>query len=340
MKTLKLFLMIFGLSISISSLNLKAQDTFKRSSFYMTYHVTGFPFFIDFGYLYRKNSSYLYIPHIGISYEYGSYSFGLFAYAGMEYRYDRFFINLKYKQGLIPYTDKYTFDTLESYGNFSTGYMFENVDLTYNLNVGKIFDLNSGVKKINNIFKIQQSVDVSALIYDNSINKLKLNTGIDFNIIPNGKEYSYGVYASIPYSFFHYWGELGIMPYISYSSYFNDSKKNYSIGKKYLNILQMLPLNNTEKYVEPYNFLTFLHLEYKLYMRFLPSGWNDLYLVGFGNVGYGKYEYQSINDGELLYIVGGGIGFNLFSTAPLQITLATDNNKSLIINIVISAISF
>ena len=67
---------------------------------------------------------------------------------------------------------------------------------------------------------------------------------------------------------------------------------------------------------------------------------NDLYLVGFGNVGYGKYEYQSINDGELLYIVGGGIGFNLFSTAPLQITLATDNNKSLMINVVISAIAF
>ena len=102
----------------------------------------------------------------------------------------------------------------------------------------------------------------------------------------------------------------------------------------------MMPLSNLEAHLKNMDFLTFVHLEYKFFMRFLPSGFNDIYLVAFGNVGYGKYFESSIDKGNLLYVVGGGIGYNLYGSTPLQLTFGVDNNNSLVMNLIISTIVF
>ena len=72
-----------------------AQNDFVNSGFHYSYNYFGFPFSVDFGYAYKKNSHFVYVPRVGISFDYGAESsFGIFANVGMEYRYRRFFIDL------------------------------------------------------------------------------------------------------------------------------------------------------------------------------------------------------------------------------------------------------
>ena len=54
----------------------------------------------------------------------------------------------------------------------------------------------------------------------------------------------------------------------------------------------------------------------------------------------GKYFESSIDKGNLLYVVGGGIGYNLYGSTPLQLTFGVDNNNSLVMNLIISTIVF
>ena len=318
-----------------------AQSDFVNSGFHYSYNYFGFPFSVDFGYAYKKNSHFVYVPRIGISFDYGAESsFGIFANVGMEYRYRRFFIDLNYKQGITPPFATFNYKDLEYYGQLRLGYYFDNVSISYGMNIGKMLSSEREVYRLSSIFKINQSINLSSTFVDDGVNKLKFNAGIGASIIPNENQYSYNVSASMPYSFFHYWGELGIMPYIGYSAYFDKSEKKYSIGFKYLYSLMMMPLSNLEAHLKNMDFLTFAHFEYKFFMRFLPSGFNDIYLVAFGNVGYGKYFESSIDKGNLLYVVGGGIGYNLYGTTPLQLTFGVDNNKSLVMNLIISTIVF
>ncbi|WP_295157888.1 hypothetical protein [uncultured Brachyspira sp.] len=318
-----------------------AQENFTQSGFHYGYNYFGFPFSFDIGYAYKKNSVFLYAPRLGISYDYGSESsFGVFANLGMEFRYKRFFIDLNYKQGISPPFSTFNYKDLEYYGQLKLGYSSDNVMLVYNANIGKILSSELKTQKLSSIFKITQSVGLNSALYESAVNKLKFLIGFSVNIIPNSKQYSYGIYAMMPYSFFHYWGELSAMLYISYSGFFDKSEKIYSIGYKYLYSLLMLPLSANKVYNKSFDLLTFAHLEYKFFMRFLPSGFSDIYLVAFGNIGYGKYFEESINNGNLLYVVGGGIGYNLFGTTPLQLTFGVDNNKSLVMNLIVSAIQF
>ena len=77
-----------------------AQNDFINSGFHYSYNYFGFPFSVDFGYAYKKNSHFVYVPRVGISFDYGAESsFGIFANVGMEYRYRRFFIDLNYNKG-------------------------------------------------------------------------------------------------------------------------------------------------------------------------------------------------------------------------------------------------
>lgn len=324
----------------LSSL-LFAQNDFVNSGFHYSYNYFGFPFSVDFGYAYKKNSHFVYVPRVGISFDYGAESsFGIFANVGMEYRYRRFFIDLNYKQGITPPFSTFNYKDLEYYGQLRLGYYFDNVSISYGMNIGKMLSSEREVYRLSSIFKINQSINLSSTFVDDGVNKLKFNASVGASIIPNEKQYSYNVSASMPYSFFHYWGELGIMPYIGYSAYFDKSEKKYSIGFKYLYSLMMMPLSNLEAHVKNMDFLTFAHFEYKFFMRFLPSGFNDIYLVAFGNVGYGKYFESSIDKGNLLYVVGGGIGYNLYGSTPLQLTFGVDNNNSLVMNLIISTIVF
>ncbi|WP_157151307.1 hypothetical protein [Brachyspira sp. SAP_772] len=332
----KLLLIFFILSSFLF-----AQNDFVNSGFHYSYNYYGFPFSVDLGYAYKKNSHFVYVPRVGVSFDYGAESsFGMFANIGMEYRYRKFFIDLNYKQGITPPFATFNYKDLEYYGQLKLGYSFDNVSIYYGMNIGKMIASEREVYRLSSIFKINQSISLSSTFVDDGVNKLKLNAGVGASIIPNEKQYSYNVYASIPYSFFHYLGELGIMPYVGYSAYFDKSEKKYSIGFKYLYSLMMMPLSNLKAHTKNMDFLTFVHLEYKLFMRFLPSGFNDIYLVAFGNAGYGKYFENSIDKGNLLYVVGGGIGYNLYGTTPLQLTFGVDNNNSLVMNLIISTIVF
>ncbi|TXJ39441.1 hypothetical protein [Brachyspira pilosicoli] len=332
----KLLLIFFILSSFLF-----AQNDFVNSSFHYSYNYFGFPFSVDLGYAYKKNSHFVYVPRVGISFDYGAESsFGIFANLGMEYRYRRFFIDLNYKQGITPPFATFNYKNLEYYGQLRLCYSFDNVSIYYAMNIGKMIASEREVYRLSSIFKINQNIGLSSTFIDDGVNKLKFNAGFGASIIPNEKQYSYNVSFSMPYSFFHYWGELGIMPYIGYSAYFDKSEKKYSIGFKYLYSIMMMPLSNLEAHLKNMDFLTFVHLEYKLFMRFLPSGFNDIYLVAFGNIGYGKYFENSINKGNLLYVVGGGIGYNLYGSTPLQLTFGVDNNNSLVMNLIISTIVF
>ena len=97
-----LVLIIFLLFIySAFSQESKTNYNYEQSKFALNYNYYGFPFFVEAGYTYRKNSSQIFFPLIGVSMENDILSFNLFLNAKMEYRYKRFYLELGFKQGLI-----------------------------------------------------------------------------------------------------------------------------------------------------------------------------------------------------------------------------------------------
>lgn len=98
-------------------------DNYEYSGFALESNYYGVPFFIDVGYQYRNDYSQLFFPLVGVSVEAGKHSFNMFANAKIEYRYERFYTQLGFKQALIPYIgDSYKYENLESYAKFTTGY--------------------------------------------------------------------------------------------------------------------------------------------------------------------------------------------------------------------------
>ena len=334
-----LVLIIFLLFIySAFSQESKTNYNYEQSKFALNYNYYGFPFFVEAGYTYRKNSSQIFFPLVGISMEEDTLSFNLFLNAKMKYRYKRFYLELGFKQGLIPSVGEgYEYKNLENYGQFRIGHYFENAQVSYNLNVGNIYARNIYNKELSNTFKVNHNVNVNSLLHSDAANTLTLDTSFEVNTMPNNAEYSYSFSARMPYTFYHYWGEFSIMPYISYSEYFEDSKKNYSIGGNYLDSLMMTAITGTkEQYQDLYNFLSYMHLEYRFYLRFLPDAFSSIYLVAYGNIGYGKKVSEEFYDGEILYTAGGGVGYNMFGSVPMQLTLGVDRLNHLVINYVIS----
>jgi len=335
----------FVLIIFILVLNsLFSQDTENNESYVqskgtLNYNYYGFPLLIEGGYEYRTNSSQVFFPLIGASFENGLYGVNLFATARMMYRYKRFYFQLGFKQGLIPIGDEYKYENLERLGNFEIGYAFKNVKISYDLKIGSANSRNDVHGVLSNTFQVNNFINISSLLYTDAASTLSLDTGISVKTMPYVKQYSYSFSARIPYTFYHYWGEFGIMPFVSYSGYFENSKHDYLIGAGYLNSLIMTAIaKDMEPYNALYNFLSYVHLEYKFYLRFLPDAFSSIYLVAYGNIGYGTEFGEELNGGTLLYTAGGGIGFNMFGMVPMQITLGVDRLDNLVINYVVSTI--
>lgn len=335
-----LLLIIFALfSNSLFSQDTETPLNYEQSGFNLNYNYYGFPLLIEGGYEYRTNSSQVFFPLIGGSFENGLYGVNLFATARMLYRYKRFHFQLSFKQGLIPIGGEYKYENLEHLGDFEIAYAFKNAKISYDLQVGSGNSRNDLHGGLSNTFQVNNFINISSLLYTDAANTLSLDTGISVRTMPDEEQYSYGFSARIPYTFYHYWGEFGIMPFIAYSGYFEDSKKEYLIGTGYLNSLIMGAIaKDTEPYNVLYNFLSYVHVEYKFYLRFLPDAFSSIYLVAYGNIGYGTEYDESFNDGTMLYTVGGGIGFNMFGTVPMQITLGVDRLDNLVINYFISTI--
>lgn len=313
-------------------------EDYIQSKGVLNYNYYGFPFFIEGGYEYRKNSSQVLFPLVGVSFENGLYGVNLFATARMIYRYERFYFQLGFKQGLIPNVgESYKYENLESYGQFKIGHYFENVNVSYNLDAGNKYARNLKNRVLSNIFQINHSIGIYSLLYSDAANTLSLDSSLNIETMPNTKQYSYSFSAKMPYTFYHYWGEFSIVPYLSYGEYFENSKKNYSIGGGYLNSLMMAAVTGSkEPYKVLYNFLSYMHLEYRFYLRFLPDAFSSIYFVAYGNIGYGKEVEQSLNDGTMLYTAGGGIGYSLFGTVPMQLTVGVDRLNNVVINYAIS----
>ncbi len=314
-------------------------EDYKVSKFYYDFQYFGFPFSANIGYQYRNDSSELFVPIVGLSYEYGLYAITLYADAKMEYRYKRFFFEIGFKQGLIPEVgDGYEYKNLESLGRFKIGYYFENVGISYNIDVGNGYTREIESRNLVNKFQVKQNLSLSALLHVDAKNTLSFDTAVGVQSLPYSDQHTYSFFARIPYTFFHYWGEFGIMPAIRYSAYFADSTREYTIGSLYLYDLMMIPLTgNNSDYNNLLDFLSYVHVEYKFFLRFLPAGFNNIFLVVFGDIGYGKQINKNFDNGQMLYVVGGGIGYSFFGT-PFQLTVGVDQLENVVLNILITPI--
>ena len=117
-KILTLFLILCSFLFS--------QEDSTKSGFHYSYNYFGFPFSADIGYAYKKNDIFLYASRFGLSYDYGAESsFAIFANLGMEFRYNRFFVDLNYKQGITSPFSTFKYKDLEYYGQVKLGYSFD-----------------------------------------------------------------------------------------------------------------------------------------------------------------------------------------------------------------------
>lgn len=324
-----LFLFIIYSSI------LFAKDSFKFSKLGIDYGYYGFPFFINIGYYNQNNSLYTLAPYIGLSLCESYYSVSLFANVGIEVRYKRYYFSLKYKQGVTPDFAAFNYKYLEYYGIFETGYYFNNVSLSYDINFGQMLNSKNYINNRNSpleiIFQVSQNINIKASIYNDGINVLSFNSKLNVNIIPYSKQYSYEISINIPYTFNHKIGELAFMPALKYSSFFEGSQKKYNIGAKYLSSLGMFDITGNDNNF--YEFLSYIHIEYRLFLFSLEAPANRVYFMVFGNVGIGKKINKNIYEANLLYMFGGGIGYNLFDAAPFQLAFGVDQNMDFIFNI-------
>lgn len=329
-----IFVLFCGTAFSLDT------EDYTYSGLAVDYNYYGVPFYIDVGYQYRDNYSNLFFPLVGMSIEAGKHSFNIFANAKIGYRYERFYTQFGFKQGLIPYIgDSYKYEYLESYGQFMIGYFLRNIDFSYNVDAGNMYIQDFTTKKLTSGFQLNHSVELSSLLHSDAANTLSLEASMNINTIPSSKQYSYEFFAKMPYSLYHYWGEFGIMPSFGYFQYFENSKKRFAIGTDYLGSIGMRAIAGAlESHETLYNFISSIHVEYKLYLRFLPDAFRSIYLAAYANIGYGKELDQNFDEGRLLYATGGGIGYAMFGIAPLQVTFGIDQSQNIVINFAISTI--
>lgn len=336
LKRTYVLLSLLCISCAIYSLT---PEEHEFSGLRLEYSYFGIPLKIDVGHEYRKADNLLYFPIIGLSMESTRSAFNLFLNTSLVYRYKRFYTELGFKQGLIPYTGRFSdYNSFQSYGWFESGYYFSYVHFSVASEFGNMYSIDKSNYKKETTFQNNYWVTLAGMLIDDEKNSLSSELSSRFDITPFENQFSYEVSAKMNYTFFHYHGQFGIRPIVSYFQYFNNSQKNYVIGSTYLSSINMFsvtpnPNNNTY-----YNFLSSVHAEYKYFFRTIPNALRSLYIVGFGNIGYGKELEYSFSDGRLLYCFGAGVGFSLFGSAPLQLTVGFDQSKNITLNFMVSTI--
>lgn len=339
MENLNKYLLLIILLLSYSS-NIFAQEdsNIKQGSFYYNSNYVSVPMFFNLGYRYRNNGTIIF-PYLGFAIDFEEQG-KLLTRLGVEIRKNQFFTDFGVVQQILPSLfagdfSKNAFTTMDTYGEWTIGYDLNPMRVSLSSRAGL-----KGTIQVQNISKekplkdhnifISEQVFFNVLILDDFLNKINSSIRFTFDIYPIKKQYSYSIDFRVPMSFLiaNGWLEILFLNNIFYTDLLSDSTDIINIAQRPSTHRSRLGSDDTY-----YQFSTFVEMETRLYLASLPSAASRIYFAIFANVGYGLERDLTPNQGELFYMFGGGIGYNMFDGIPFQLQVGMDNKQNFLFTI-------
>lgn len=304
------------------------------------------PYYVDYGYLNRKNDFQIFFPYLGIGIQPTKFSISFFAQTGIQIFYKDFTWRLEYYHAFIPELKLFDYTKLQYFGQTMFIYNFNTFRISSLTRVGEIvYAFHSSneteLKKNAHLsFGIKQIFSIDSQLYHDELTILTSMLNIGFDIIPLYQQSSFFIKAVAPITFDFIHSKLGFMGTIFYTQYLSKNR-SLIIGESYSGYDEAIDVSITNpqglfnKFYQ--TFVTFDFI-YRIYMRFLPSPFKRFYVAVGGNIGIG-YDDKKIQS-DFLGMGTVAVGYELYGTLPFELRFTLDQDRNFFFNIsVISPIA-
>ena len=304
------------------------------------------PYYANYGYLNRFGDLEIFSPYIGIGLQPTQFSVAVYAQTGINLFYKNFTWRLEYLNGIIPDFSLFDYKNIEYFGQNIFFYNFNNSRISSTTKVGN-FVYATHVKYIdelednaNTMLGIKQIFSFDSQIYNSEFIKITslLNFGIDHIVDVN--ESSYYLKFKIPLTIDFLHSKLGFMITGFYTDYISQDR-NYIIGETFSGYDEAIGIfikNENGLFNNFYDLYGSIDIIYRVYMRFLPSGFDRVYMAVGGTTGV-AYRKENKNT-DFLYMGTTALGYELYDTVPFEVRFSVDMDGNFFFNIsVVSPIS-
>jgi len=304
------------------------------------------PYYANYGYLTRFNDLEIFSPYIGIGLQPTKFSIALYAQTGINIFYKKFTWKLEYLNGIVPDLSLFDYKNLEYFGQNVFIYDFNNVRISSTTKVGNFLyashSQNIHELKINakTMLGIKEIISFDFQVYNNEFINISsmFNVGIDHIIDVNESSYYLKMKIPLTIDFLH--SKLGFMLTAFYTDYISKDR-NYIIGETFSGYDEGIDIflkNENGFFNNFYDLYGSLDIIYRVYMRFLPSGYDRIYVAVGGSTGI-AYRKENQNT-DFLYMATAALGYELYDTIPFEIRFTLDMDGNFFFNIsVVSPLS-
>lgn len=304
------------------------------------------PFYVNYGYSQRYNDLDIYFPFIGIGLNYTKYSIAFYAQTGINIYYKDFSWRLEYLQGIVPDLGAFDYKNLEYFG--------QNI-FTYDLNSFRISSLTkTGIflyskysenytdleKNSDTKFGLGQVFSLDAQIFNNDFVTFTSMISFALDHIVDNNQTSFNVRIKTPITINFLGSKLGFMATAFYTDYLSEDM-GYMIAERFSGYDEAIDIfihDIDGLYNNFYDMYFTLDAIYRIYMEFLPRGYDRLYFAFGGNTGI-AYSKTTENL-DHLYMGTVAFGYELYDTIPFEVRFTVDQDLNVFFNIsVVSPIS-
>lgn len=326
----------------LDSINSYDPSLYQIRKFYQTYNFYGSPVFYNMGGSFMHNDV-IWFPHIGLRLDTED---GMVPYGnlGLEVKKGSFLgvfsAIFQITPPLLDIKSIGEFNYMSMFSEITLGYINDGVNIYSVTQVGAIMMYRIDNQDQVNPLGIRQEFRLETPFLDNGIHRIAMILNTYFYIFPMEKHYSFRVSIDLPFSFLWSRGilETLFLAQIEYSDFFYNSKEIFVIDR--VPKAQRIRRGLAPQY-RAYQLSGSLEIEQRIYFKGLSPAASRTYISVFSTIGYGVPRNTIMSRGRLFLLYGGGIGYNIKDTFPLQLQVGTDLDLNVFVNITFaSAIMF
>ena len=317
---------IFIVIFLILSLNtIFSEISLKESKFSIEPNYYGLPLNIRFGYKYRQNDWGLF-PFLGFNFSFDN-SYSLTSLAGIRFNIKQFQFTSEFHYELLPSLISknhifYNYNRLDfktqRAGIYIPFFFGKRKHITENNEVD-IYDTGS------------LGIGSDIFLAETGFLKNTVHIALNFSVLPSEKFTYYDITVLAPLTLYFSTIELGFL----YSAFYIQNlkiknispAKNFNEGKTFAAFTNRLNFSSQQK---KYNIIQAFEIEPRWYFLRTIDPFSCIYLSTFANGGIGITKSAEV---DLLYQVGGGIGYTLFDSVPFEFQLGYDNQSGILLYI-------
>ncbi len=304
------------------------------------------PFYANYGYSQRYNDLNIYFPFIGIGLNYTKYSIAFYAQTGINIFYKDFTWRLEYLQGIVPDFGAFDYKNLEYFGQNIFMYDFDSFRIS-SLTKSGIFLYSKHTRYYTNLeenshtkFGLGQVFSLDAQIFNNDFVIFTGMISFALDHIIDNKQTSYNVRIKTPVTIDLPASKLGFMATAFYTDYLSEDM-GYMISERasgYDEAIDIFIHDIDGLYNNFYDMYFTIDAIYRVYMKFLPTVYDRIYIAFGGNTGVAYSRTRKNLD--YLYMGTVAIGYELYDTIPFEARFTVDQDLNVFFNVsVVSPIS-